>query len=57
MHDACITFASSFGVLEKGLFAELQAIFEKNKSSCAGNLQGTLAALFSQYSFSQSKRD
>ena len=31
MHDACITFASSFGVLEKGLFAELQAFFEKNK--------------------------
>jgi hypothetical protein len=57
MHDTCITFDSGFGVLEKGLFAELHAFFEKNKSSCAGNLQGTLAALFSKYSFSQSKRD
>jgi len=57
MHDAYITFDSCFGVLEKRILAELHAFFEKNKSSCAGNLQGTLAALFSQYSFSQSKRD
>jgi hypothetical protein len=57
MCDACITFDSCFGVLEKEILAELHAFFEKNKNSCSGNLRWALATLFGKYSFSQSKRD
>jgi len=57
MYDACITFDSSFSVLEKRILAELHAFFEKNKNSCSGNLRWALATLFGKYSFSQSKRD